>query len=642
MPAVATVVLPPRNAPSMDRWGAELAGRIGLRGKFALARTRKAYIFYEADARKNIGTVRFFERVSLSFYPEITRPGFRRSKKVFSSTAVSKRSKMEVEPMSTFYPHMTFYVLSAFVVILIGIYYYMTTSRMFRMGNKLPGPPTIPILGNAHMTLTLRPEDAFTFIIKHDIHGDVTRVFFLHRLFIFITHPQDIEIILSSHVHIDKSVDYRYFKPWLGDGLLINTGDKWRHHRKIIAPSFHQNVLKTFVPLFYKNSVELVRRLRSEVGKEINIHDHLSAVTVDILVETAMGVRGIEKHRTGHEYATAVMKMCDIIHQRQYNLLMKIGMLYKALGYAAREEKFLNLIHGLSNRIIRMKKEEVRTINETQDEKAPVIVKRNIENVSQKYTEMRYVKDDLDDIEDNDVGEKKRLAFLELLLQLGNNDGKLSDEEIEEEVNTIMFEGHDTTAAGSSFVLALLGVHRDVQERVYEELNDIFQGSDRECTFQDTLEMKYLERVILESLRLFPPVPAIARELKQDVQIVTNNYVLPRGSTVVVAPIKTHRMEEFYPNPDKFDPDNFLPENMSKRHYYAFIPFSAGPRSCVGRKYAMLKLKVLLSTVLRNYKITSSIQDQDFQLRFDIILKRNEGFPITMEPRQKTNLEIVI
>lgn len=142
-------------------------------------------------------------------------------------------------------------------------------------------------------------------------------------------------------------------------------------------------------------------------------------------------------------------------------------------------------------------------------------------------------------------------------------------------------KGHDTTAAGSSFVLCLLGIHQDIQARVCQELKTIFGDSNRECTFADTLEMKYLERVILESLRMYPPVPVIARKLNEDVQLKSENHIVPAGCTVVIATLKVHRREDIYPNPQKFDPDNFLPERTQNRHYYSFIPFSAGPRSCV-------------------------------------------------------------
>ena len=94
----------------------------------------------------------------------------------------------------------------------------------------------------------------------------------------------------------------------MGEGLLISTGEKWRTHRKIIAPTFHLNVLKSFVPLFYENSRDLVLRLKKEIGKEFDCHDYMSGITVDILLETAMGLRGAEKEKSGFDYAMAVMK----------------------------------------------------------------------------------------------------------------------------------------------------------------------------------------------------------------------------------------------------------------------------------------------------------------------------------------------
>lgn len=172
-----------------------------------------------------------------------------------------------------------------------------------------------------------------------------------------------------------------------------------------------------------------------------------------------------------------------------------------------------------------------------------------------------------------------------------------------------------------------------MQAKVYAEIRQIFGDSKRECTFADVMEMKYLERVILESLRLFPPVPMIARKLTEDVQLVSENHKLPAGCSVVIGTYKIHRRPEIYNNPETFDPDNFLPERTQNRHYYSYIPFSAGPRSCVGRKYAMIKLKILLSTILRAYKINSSIGPKDFKLQGDIILKRTDGFRIEIEPR---------
>ncbi|XP_029043020.2 cytochrome P450 4g15-like [Osmia bicornis bicornis] len=558
-----------------------------------------------------------------------------------------------VTMVTTYWQTAVFYSLIAISTTLLAVYLYIENLRVVRFGNKIPGPKTVPILGNALLTVGLHPNQVLDFLIQQDVYGPVVRAFLGTKLIVFMYHPRDCEIILNSSVHIDKAPEYRYFKQWLGDGLLISTGEKWRTHRKIIAPTFHLNVLKTFVPLFYQNSRDLVIRLRDQVGKEFDCHDYLSAVTVDILLDTAMGLRDTEKHKTGYDYAMAVMKMCDIIHRRQFNIPLRYDFLFNVSNMSREQEKLLGTIHGLTSKVIQRKKEEAyKSIcsNIGQKQKKPNETESSQENKETSESNpnrknegpvrMHYVRDDLDDIDDNDVGEKKRLAFLDLMLELSRNGAGLTDEEIKEEVDTIMFEGHDTTAAGSSFVLCLLGIHQDIQDRVYEELEEIFKGSDRPCTFQDTVEMKYLERVILETLRLFPPVPAIARLLNEDVKIVTGNYVLPKGCTVLISPYRVHRLQEFYPNPDEFNPDNFLPERMQTRHYYAFIPFSAGPRSCVGRKYAMLKLKVLLSTILRNYKILSDLPEKDFRLKVDIILKRTDGFRVKIEPRNKSSQDV--
>lgn len=117
-----------------------------------------------------------------------------------------------------------------------------------------------------------------------DVYGSVVRGFLGYRVVVFLTDPRDIELILNSNVHLAKSTDYRFFKPWLGDGLLISNGEKWRSHRKLIAPAFHQLVLKSFVGAFNRNSWRLVKRLQSEIGNEFDVHDYMSEVTVDILL----------------------------------------------------------------------------------------------------------------------------------------------------------------------------------------------------------------------------------------------------------------------------------------------------------------------------------------------------------------------
>lgn len=288
---------------------------------------------------------------------------------------------------------------------------------------------------------------------------------------------------------------------------------------------------------------------------------------------------GVSKNtqESGYEYAMAVMKMCDILHLRMRNLWLRSDSIFKLTSHSGEQDKLLGIIHGLTKRVIKSKKEayqkgtrgSLATTN-IRTETSKTSSGATVEGLS--YGQSSGLKDDLDVDDQNDIGEKKRSAFLEMMLENAENGGPISDDEIREQVNTIMFEGHDTTAAASSFFLSLMGLHQDIQSKVIQELDEIFGDSDRPVTFQDTLEMKYLERCMMETLRMYPPVPIIARHIKEDLKLASGDYSIPKGTTVVVATYRLHRLDNLYPNPDKFDPDNFLPERQANRHYYAFVP----------------------------------------------------------------------
>lgn len=527
------------------------------------------------------------------------------------------------------------------------MYWRLSRRHLLELAEKIPGPSGLPVLGNA-LEFTGTPHKIFSNMYKRSYeYENIVKLWIGPRLLVFLFHPDDVEVILSSQVYIDKSSEYRLFEPWLGDGLLISTGQKWRSHRKLIAPTFHLNVLKSFIDLFNSNSRAVVDKFKKEGQNTFDCHHYMSECTVEILLETAMGVNKATQDKSGFEYAMAVMKMCEILHLRQTKVWLKPDILFNLTKHAKNQSHLLSVIHGLTKKVIKKKKEEfakgqrphssvILAENQRREEAAlrkseEMKDKTTIEGLS--YGQSAGLKDDLD-VEDNDIGEKKRLAFLDLLLESSQNGVLITDTEIKEQVDTIMFEGHDTTAAGSSFFLSLMGVHQGIQDKVVEELNTIFGDSDRPATFQDTLEMKYLERCLMETLRMYPPVPIIARTLNQDVRLKSSDVVVPAGCTVVIGTYKLHRRDDIYPNPHVFNPDNFLPENCANRHYYSFVPFSAGPRSCVGRKYAMLKLKIILSTILRNFRVHSDLTEDDFKLQADIILKREEGFKVRLEPRK--------
>ena len=135
-----------------------------------------------------------------------------------------------------------------------------------------------------------------------------------------------------------------------------------------------------------------------------------------------------------------------------------------------------------------------------------------------------------------------------------------------------------------SFSLYLMASHPEIQEKCQEELRDIFgEDTERAATSGDLANMKYLEMCLKESLRLYQSVPIITRTIGEDV--VIEDKLIPAGTNCIMGPCLLHRDPSIYPDPDAFIPERFLPENCAKRHPYAYLPFSAGPRNCIGQKY---------------------------------------------------------
>lgn len=214
-------------------------------------------------------------------------------------------------------------------------------------------------------------------------------------------------------------------------------------------------------------------------------------------------------------------------------------------------------------------------------------------------------------------------------------------------------KGHDTTAAAMNFTAFMIASHEKVQIKLHEEIDRVFQGdSTRPCTMEDLDELEYLECVIKETLRLYPSVPFIAREVQDDFEFSKQMFhvcfinqiyffrftslegqKILRGSTAVLFICFVHRNAEAFPNPDQFNPDRFLQENGNERSPFAFIPFSAGSRNCIGQRFAMLEEKVILSWLLRKFRLSTPMKAEDLRLSFEVILRSENDVLIQVEPR---------
>jgi len=233
---------------------------------------------------------------------------------------------------------------------------------------------------------------------------------------------------------------------------------------------------------------------------------------------------------------------------------------------------------------------------------------------------------------DEDVGMKKKQVFLDLLLN-STIDGKpLSDQDISEEVDTFMFEGHDTTASAIAFGLYELSKAPHIQKKVTEELNDIFNDDPkREATILDLNNMKYLEAVIKETLRLYPSVPVFGRRLQEDATFKGTTY--PKDLIISFFVYEMQRREDLFKNANKFNPDRFLEDKDEGRHSFSFVPFSAGPRNCIGQKFATYEMKSAFSKIVRHFEILQADPKLKVVLSVEAILKSATGVPIKLKKR---------
>ncbi|XP_023238241.1 cytochrome P450 4c3-like [Centruroides sculpturatus] len=428
--------------------------------------------------------------------------------------------------------------------------------------------------------------------------------------YIILSHPDVAQEVLKNNTVINKDRIYNIFHPWLGTGLITSSNDKWRHRRKLLTPAFHFRILEDFQGIFNDHSNILIEKLKNKKQNEEFLIDELIRLcTLDIIADSAMGVRFITQDRSGTDYGVAVNDITSALVQWFMKPWYWFSPIFNLSPLGKKFYKDIHTVHEFDRKVIREKKQKMM---------------EELEHNSQTIDNFK---------KENEVpGVKKRRAFLDLLLYHHLTDKSLNEEDIREEVDTFMFAGQDTSAMGISWSLYLLGLHPDIQEKVYREQEEIFgEDMSNSITFTDLRKMKYLECVVKETLRIYPPVPVIVRSNPSDLKV--GDYILPAKSSLAVNIYGIHHNPTVFVNPEVFDPDRFLPENCAKHHPFAFLPFSAGPRNCIGQRFAMMEMKTVLANVLRHFRVKSlDHRDKIFESG-DAILRPKFGIRMIVEKR---------
>ncbi|XP_060840808.1 cytochrome P450 4C1-like [Rhopalosiphum padi] len=418
------------------------------------------------------------------------------------------------------------------------------------------------------------------------------------RSYVLLNDPDDLKILLSTTQYIKKGPEYDMLKPWLNEGLLLSSGQKWHSRRKLLTNTFHFKTLDMYNPSLNKHSRTLVDKLlnaSANGNKEISIFEYITLCSLDMICETIMGTEMNAQEGKSTQYVHSIKSACKSVIERVFKFWLWNDLVYKMSESGQSFFKSIKVLHEFTDNVIKSKRASL-----------------NNSGIEKVQTDSKFEK-------------TQKKSFLDLILNVLNDaPDQMTDRDIREEVDTFLFEGHDTTSIAMTMILVLLGMHPDIQEQARDEIRRIFEYSDRDATMEDLNNMKYLEAVIKESLRMYPSVPAFTRELEKPLHL--KNYIIPALTTITVYPFILHRNEDIYPNPEEFIPDRFLKEENKANFLFGYLPFSAGARNCIGQKYAMNQMKIVVSTILRNAKIESLGRKEDIRISTQLII-RIESIP---------------
>ncbi|CAO2588542.1 Cytochrome P450 4A12 [Lemmus lemmus] len=337
----------------------------------------------------------------------------------------------------------------------------------------------------------------------------------------------------------------------------------------MLTPAFHYDILKPYVRIMADSVHIMLDKWEQIVGQDstLDIFQHISLMTLDTIMKCAFSHEGsVQLDRKYQPYIQAVEDLNNLFYFRVRNIFHQNDTIYSLSSNGRQAISAYRLAHDHTDQVIKTRKAQLQDEGELEKAK-----------------------------------KKRRLDFLDILLfarmEKGNS---LSDKDLRAEVDTFMFEGHDTTASGISWILYALATHPEHQKRCRDEVQSLL-GGGASITWDHLDQMPYTTMCIKEALRLYPPVPGVGRDLSTPVTF-PDGRSLPKGYLVSLC-VESRSLNLTCPDPEVFDPSRFAPN--AARHSHAFLPFSGGTRNCIGKQFAMNELKVAVALTLLRFELLS-------------------------------------
>ncbi|EPQ05289.1 Cytochrome P450 4A11 [Myotis brandtii] len=459
-------------------------------------------------------------------------------------------------------------LLALVLLLLKAAQLYLLRQWLLKAVREFPSPPSHWLLGHNREFQTDQELQQFQKWVEK-FPCACPRWLWGSRVSLMVYDPDYMKVVLGRSDPKNHG-SYRFLAPWIGYGLLLLNGQTWFQHRRMLTPAFHYDILKPYVGLMADSVRVMLDKWEELISQDshLEISEHISLMTLDTIMKCAFSQKGsVQTDSKSQSYIQAIRDVKTLFISRVRNFFYQNDIIYWLTPDGRWNQRACQLAHQHTDRVIKLRKAHLQEEEELEK-----------------------------------VRRKRNLDFLDILLFARmKNESNLSDKDLRAEVDTFMFEGHDTTASGISWILYALATHPEHQQRCRKEIQSLL-GDGASITWDHLDQMPYTTMCIKEALRLYPPVPAVGRELSKPITF-PDGRSLPRGIHVSLNFYALHHNPKVWPNPEVFDPSRFAPGSDS--HSHAFLPFSGGSRNCIGKHFAMKELKVAVALTLLRFELAA-------------------------------------
>lgn len=411
-------------------------------------------------------------------------------------------------------------------------------------------PPRTPASAAPGMLRDLVTDRLAMMSAAAERYGDAVRMVAGPKTLYFFNHPDHAKHVLTENSgNYHKGIGQAHAKRALGDGLLTSEGELWRAQRRTIRPVFQHQRIAGQADAVAKEAAALVDRLKARVGRgPVDLAEEATGLTLGVLGRTLL-------ESDLHAFDTIGASFEAVQDQAMFDMVT-MNALPVWLPFPTQ------------TRFRRARRELQRIVG-------------------------RLVRDRLPGGDGDD-------ALSRILAGAGaEEDPRSRGRRVRDELVTLLLAGHETTASTLSWAFYLVDRHPGTAERLREEAVRVL--GDRAPTYEDLHELTFTTMVVQEAMRLYPPVWILPRRALADDEV--GGYRVPAGADVLICPYTLHRRPDSWEDPERFDPDRFDPDRRDERHRYAYIPFGAGPRVCVGSNLGMLEAVFVLAAVSRELRL---------------------------------------